>query len=64
VFNAANEVAVEAFLDEKIPFPRIWELVESVMTTHQNISDPDLPAIIAADGWARAEARKRLGAAQ
>jgi 1-deoxy-D-xylulose-5-phosphate reductoisomerase len=64
VFNAANEVAVEAFLDEKIPFPRIWELVESVMTTHQNISEPDLPAIIAADGWARAEARKLLGAAK
>ncbi len=64
VFNEAKEVAVEAFLDEKIPFPRIWELVESVMTTHQNISEPDLPAIIAADGWARAEARKLLGAAK
>jgi len=64
VFNAANEVAVEAFLDEKIPFPRIWELVESVMSSHQNIPEPDLPAIIAADGWARAEARKRLGAAK
>jgi len=63
VFNAANEVAVEAFLDENIRFPRIWELVEHVMTSHQNISEPDLPAIIAADGWARAEARKRLGAA-
>ena len=62
VFNAANEVAVEAFLDEKIPFPRIWELVENVMTAHRNISEPDLPAIIAADGWARAESRKRLGA--
>jgi 1-deoxy-D-xylulose-5-phosphate reductoisomerase len=61
VFNAANEVAVEAFLDEKIPFPRIWELVESVMTSHQNIPEPDLAAIIAADGWARAEARKKLG---
>jgi 1-deoxy-D-xylulose-5-phosphate reductoisomerase len=61
VFNAANEVAVEAFLDEKIPFPRIWELVESVMSSHQNISEPDLAAIIAADGWARAEARKKLG---
>ena len=64
VFNAANELAVEAFLDEKIPFPRIWELVEHVMTAHQNIPEPDLPAIIAADGWARAEARKKLGAAQ
>ena len=64
VFNAANEVAVEAFLDEKIPFPKIWELVESVMTSHQNISRPDLPAIIAADGWARAEARKRLETAR
>ena len=60
VFNAANEVAVEAFLDEKIPFPRIWELVESVMSSHRNIAEPDLAAIIAADGWARAEARKKL----
>ena len=62
VFNAANEIAVEAFLDEKIPFPKIWELVESVMSCHQNIPAPDLAAIIAADGWARAEARKKLGA--
>ena len=61
VFNAANEVAVEAFLDEKIPFPRIWELVESVMSSHPNIPEPDLAAIIAADGWARTEARKKLG---
>ena len=61
VFNAANEIAVEAFLDEKIPFPKIWELVESVMSCHQNIPAPDLAAIIAADGWARAEARKKLG---
>jgi len=64
VFNAANEVAVEAFLDEKIPFPKIWEVVERVMSSHQNIPEPDLAAIIAADGWARAEARKRLGAAK
>ena len=64
VFNAANEVAVEAFLDEKIPFPRIWELVESVMSSHPNIPEPDLAAIIAADGWARAEARKKLGASR
>ncbi|NCZ95984.1 1-deoxy-D-xylulose-5-phosphate reductoisomerase [bacterium] len=64
VFNAANEVAVEAFLDEKIPFPKIWGLVEAVMESHQNIPRPDLPAIVAADGWARAEARKRLGGAK
>ncbi|NDA25574.1 MAG: 1-deoxy-D-xylulose-5-phosphate reductoisomerase [Verrucomicrobia bacterium] len=64
VFNAANEMAVEAFLDEKIPFPKIWGLVEAVMESHQNIPRPDLPAIVAADGWARAEARKRLGGAK
>jgi len=64
VFNAANEIAVEAFLDETIPFPRIWELVESVMSSHRNISQPDLPAIIAADRWARTEASRRLEAAR
>jgi 1-deoxy-D-xylulose-5-phosphate reductoisomerase len=60
VFNAANEVAVEAFLAEQIPFPRIWGIVEEVMQKHIHISSPDLDAIIEADRWARSEAKVRL----
>ena len=60
VFNAANEVAVEAFLEEKISFPRIWEMVEKVMAAHANEKKPDLAAIIAADQWARAQAKTAL----
>ena len=60
VFNAANEVAVEAFLAEQIPFPRIWGMVEEVMQKHSTLSSPDLEAIIQADRWARSEAKVRL----
>ena len=60
VFNAANEVAVEAFLAEQIPFPRIWGMVEEVMQKHTTLSSPDLEAIIEADRWARSEAKVRL----
>ena len=62
VFNAANEVAVEAFLEEKISFPRIWEMVETVMSAHRNEKRPDLATIIAADQWARAQAKVALKA--
>ena len=60
VFNAANEVAVEAFLAEQISFPRIWGMVEEVMEKHSTLSSPDLEAIIEADRWARSEAKVRL----
>jgi 1-deoxy-D-xylulose-5-phosphate reductoisomerase len=62
VFNAANEVAVEAFLEEKISFPRIWEMVETVMSAHRNEKKPDLATIIAADQWARDQAKVALEA--
>ena len=60
VFNAANEVAVEAFLAEQISFPRIWGMVDEVMQKHTTLSSPDLDAIIEADRWARSEAKVRL----
>jgi 1-deoxy-D-xylulose-5-phosphate reductoisomerase len=58
VLNAANEVAVSAFLERKISFPRIWQTVEQVMNRHTNVAHPDLGAILRADQWARAEAVK------
>ena len=56
VLNAANEVAVSRFLQRRIPFPGIWETVERVMGEHGCVAQPDLPAILRADSWARKRA--------
>ena len=56
VMNAANEVAVSAFLEKRLSFSGIWELVEKVMTRHACVADASLDAILAADQWARNEA--------
>jgi len=58
VMNAANEIAVAAFLDRQIRFPRIWQIVEQVMDRHRSVAHPDLDEILQADQWARAEAAK------
>src|SRR4029077_8541770 len=55
VMNAANEIAVAAFLDRKVRFPEIWGIVEQVMNQHAPIAHPDLDAILGADQWARAQ---------
>ena len=60
VMNAANEVAVAAFLDRQLRFPQIWQVVEQVMNRHTPVAHPDLDAILQADQWARAEAAKML----
>ncbi len=59
VMNAANEVAVSAFLDRRISFPSIWHLVEEVMNRHTSVANPSLDAILEADCWAREEAAGR-----
>lgn len=56
VLNAANEVAVDAFLNERLKFPAIWATVEEVMLKHTNVEHPSLESIIEADAWARREA--------
>jgi 1-deoxy-D-xylulose-5-phosphate reductoisomerase len=53
VFNAANEIAVEAFRAEKIPFPGIWKCVTAVMDAHVTQPSLSLEAVTAADRWAR-----------
>ena len=55
VMNAANEVAVGAFLDRQIRFPQIWQTAEEVMNGHALVAHPDLDAILRADRWARDE---------
>src|SRR5437773_2429336 len=58
VLNAANEVAVAAFLDQKVSFPSISQIVEEVMNRHTSVAHPDLDAILRADPWARAGAAR------
>lgn len=53
VYNAANEVAVDAFITKKIGFTDIWKLVEKVMDTHEWKSGKSLDELIAADADAR-----------
>jgi 1-deoxy-D-xylulose-5-phosphate reductoisomerase len=57
VMNAANEIAVAAFLDRKVRFPEIWWIVEQVMDRHTPVAHPNLDAILRADQWARAQAQ-------
>ncbi|HUE49665.1 MAG TPA: 1-deoxy-D-xylulose-5-phosphate reductoisomerase [Candidatus Dormibacteraeota bacterium] len=62
VMNAANEVAVAAFLDRQLHFPQIWQVVGQVMNQHTSIAHPDLDAILQADQWARLQAREYVEA--
>jgi 1-deoxy-D-xylulose-5-phosphate reductoisomerase len=57
VMNAANEVAVAGFLDQRVRFPDIWQIVEEAMNRHTSIAHPNLDAILQADQWARKEAQ-------
>jgi len=58
VLNAANEVAVETFVNRKIKFPQITEIVRRTMDAHKVVSHPTLEQILEADAWARREAAK------
>ncbi len=58
VMNAANEIAVTAFLDYAISFDKIPEMIQRVMDQHRVVAHPGLENIIAADQWAREEAKK------
>ncbi len=60
VLNAANEVAVSAFLERHLSFPGIWETVAETMSRHRSLSRPGLDDIIEADLWARRTAQELL----
>lgn len=53
VLNAANEVAVERFLDGHLGFTRIPELIERALTEHEAFEIHCLADVEAADAWAR-----------
>ncbi|MGD9008256.1 MAG: 1-deoxy-D-xylulose-5-phosphate reductoisomerase [Desulfobacteraceae bacterium] len=63
VMNAANEVAVQAFLNRQLAFTEIPKVVEAAMKTHQIDRDPDVTAILNADAWARKSAKDLVQAA-
>jgi 1-deoxy-D-xylulose-5-phosphate reductoisomerase len=54
--NAANEIAVDSFLCEKIPFTSIPRIVEAVMEKHNVLPRPGLQDVLYSDQWARREA--------
>lgn len=56
VMNAANEVAVQAFLEQAISFAQIPEVIRQAMKMHTNVNTPDLSDVLGADKWARKQA--------
>ena len=61
VLNAADEVAVEAFLAGAIPFSGIWRTVEAVMAAHDVRPCDDFDKVFEADAWARRQASAECG---
>jgi 1-deoxy-D-xylulose-5-phosphate reductoisomerase len=53
VLNAANEIAVAAFLEQKIKFVDLPKIINKVLTAHVCGEDPSLESILNADSWAR-----------
>ena len=51
VFNAANEKAVALFLDKKIKFLQIYEIIESCMKSHKLMDNPNLQEILDTEQW-------------
>jgi 1-deoxy-D-xylulose-5-phosphate reductoisomerase len=49
VLNAANEMAVRAFLDRRISFEKIPLIIERALSLHKTRPDPDLQEIIEVD---------------
>ena len=58
VLNAANEVAVERFLNHQLSFTCITRLVQEVLNHHTYDVQPDLQQLLTADHWAREEAAR------
>ncbi|MGB9590518.1 MAG: 1-deoxy-D-xylulose-5-phosphate reductoisomerase [candidate division WOR-3 bacterium] len=61
VLNAANEVAVNAFLEEKLSFLGITDIVEMVFREHIPSPVKELKDVLEADVWARERTREIIG---
>lgn len=60
VLNAANEIAVDAFLNNRIRFPEIPEIIDRVMSSHKNRTASHVDDILRADLWARGNAKELI----
>ena len=60
VLNAANEVAVEAFLNKRLQFTDIPEVIRKTMEKHFVVANPALSDILDADFWARKIAGEQI----
>ncbi len=60
VLNAANEEAVAAFLDGRIPFPAIPESIMEVLESQPAATVSRLEDVLAADAWGRERSREAL----
>lgn len=60
VLNAANEVAVDAFVQGRINFVQIAEIVRQTMDRHEPVQHPTLEQIMSVDAWARSEAMRLI----
>ncbi|MER5620369.1 1-deoxy-D-xylulose-5-phosphate reductoisomerase [Streptosporangium sp. NPDC002544] len=63
VYNAANEVCVEAFLAGRLPFLGIVDTVASVVSEHTVTEAGSVAEVLDADSWARIRARELTGTA-
>ena len=61
VMNAANEIAVEMFLEGRIAFLQIAETIERTMNAHQPHNLKTISEVLQADAWGRARAREICG---
>lgn len=60
VLNASNEIAVGLFLNRKIRFLDIQEMVKQCMKSHKIIRNPNFDEILSAEKWAKEEVHKLL----
>tara|TARA_Y100000590_G_scaffold441818_1_gene569124 strand:+ start:28721 stop:29869 length:1149 start_codon:yes stop_codon:yes gene_type:complete len=58
VLNAADEEAVKFFLQGKVPFYGISDLIEETLGKHNSVPNPDLEDILESDAWARNQTRE------
>ena len=58
VLNAADEISVSAFMENKIRFIDLPKIIEKILTLHNSINNPSLDDILQADLWARRETKK------
>jgi len=58
VLSAADEVAVHAYLDDKIRFMEIPNVIEKVLSRHRHVADPDLSQIQSIHDWATGETKR------